>query len=257
MRPSFSFSRLFGGRFSAGRRSVTIVIVALLGFGALLSLLFPSAFADNIRHLPGRWDHPWTFLTYPLAVEIGNGLFGAFFAVILLFWVYSIGISLESDLGQNRYLALWGVATVVPALLLTIPGVSAPAFGPLLPISVLTAVWAARNAEAQVLAMALFPLQAKWIAAITAVGVFATYFRMSLPASVVALIPMGIGWLWATEKIPGLSYRGSTKSKPSKAERAREMEFERAVGSRKTEREEKERLRRLLEGPSSSDRDGL
>ena len=251
MRPAFSLDRLL-----PGRRSVTILIVVLLVAGAALSLFFPGAFLQNVVHLPGRWTHPWTFLTYPLALRVEGGLFGPFFTVLLLFWVYSIGTSLESDLGQNRYLPLWGVATILPALLLTIPGVSAPAYGPLLPVATLTVVWAVRNAGAQVLAMALFPLQAKWIGVLAGIGVFIQYYNVSIPAGIVSLLPLGLAYLWASGKIPGLPYAASTKLKPSKAERAREIQFDQAVAARKSEREEKERLRRLLEGPSSSDRDG-
>ena len=79
MRPSFSFDRL-----RPLTRSATTAIVALLAVGALLSLLFPFGFLANVIHEPGRWTHPWTFLTYPLAVRLGGGLFGPFFTALLL-----------------------------------------------------------------------------------------------------------------------------------------------------------------------------
>ncbi len=250
MRPSFSFGPI--GDWLSKEGGATLAIVALLGLGAILSLLVPP-FAPAVAHLPGRWTTPWTFLTYPLAVEVAGGLFGPFFTVLLLFLVYSLGTQVERELGQGRYLAFWGVATLLPALLLSIPGFAVPLFGPTLPVAALIVVWAVRNAGAQVLAMALFPLQAKWFAAIAAAGVFAQYYRISVPASLMALVPLGIAWAWAADRIPPLPYRA--RFRPSKAEQKREIDFQKAVRERRDERAEKERLRRLLEGPPS-DRDG-
>ncbi|RYG96390.1 MAG: hypothetical protein EON58_12170, partial [Alphaproteobacteria bacterium] len=85
-------------------------------------------------------SRPWTFITYPLAMILQDGLAGPLFTLFLLMWTYQIGTSIEGELGRTRYLVFWAAATVLPALLMLTT--RAPLLGPSLPVGALTCAWA-------------------------------------------------------------------------------------------------------------------
>lgn len=242
MRP---FSSL--GLNAPRRWTATLALVAALGVMSLATLLIP-ALARALVFLPElALSRPWTLLTYPFALTVAGGLTGPLFTALLLFWTYQIGTSIEGERGQPRYLGFWAAATLLPALLMLVPG-GAPLDGPSLPIAALTVVWATRNATAQVLLMGLVPLAAKWIGALAALGIFAQYYRFGPVAGVLAILPLALAWAWASERIPVLPYVACRQSKPSRAAQQREIDFMAEVAKRKTERAERERLRKLLGG---------
>lgn len=227
------------------RWTVTLALVAALGVMSLVTLLFPIVWAALAFVPESALGRPWTPITYPFALTVGSGLFGPLFTALLLFWTYQIGSSIENDQGQTRYLGFWGLATLLPAALMLVPGAGGVLAGPSLPIAALTVVWATRNANSQVLMMGFFPIAAKWIGALAALGIFAQYYPASILAGILSLVSLGIAWAWAAEKIPVFPYHA--RRKPSKAEAKREINFTKEVAKRKDERSDCERLRKLLE----------
>ena len=236
------------------RVTATSVIVAALGVGALFGLLFPYA----ARYLDFNpllaLSRPWSYFTYPLTVPLEGGFAGPIFTVFLLLWVYQIGTQIESALGMPRFIGLWLAGTLLPAILFTIPGTQAPLSGPMLPVAVLTVAWATRNANSQLMIFGIVPLAAKWIGAIFALGVFARYYPLGVAPALVSLLPLALTYAFAAEKIPGLAWAApAVNRKKSKEEKRKEIDFLDEVRKREKERDEKERLRRLLEGPSADD----
>ncbi|MER3495700.1 MAG: hypothetical protein C4320_02070 [Armatimonadota bacterium] len=231
----------------------TTVIVGLLGVGALLTLLAPAA-GLALSFVPREFvTRPWTALTYPLVISISGGLGGPIFTALLLFWTYQVGRSLEAVMTTPRFIKLWLFGTLFPALILSPVSSSLLLAGPLFPVSVLTVVWATRNANSPVLLMGFFPLAAKWIGALAALGVLATYYPAGPLIGLLALVPLGLAWAFALGRIPGLRVAVPRVAKPTKEQRRRDAEFEGEVARRRAEREEKDRLRRLLEGPAADD----
>lgn len=231
------------------RWTATLALVVALGVMSLVTLLFPVVAAFLSFASTEALRQPWSFITYPFTLSIGRDLFGPLFTLLLLLWTYQIGTSVENDQGRGRYLGFWALATVLPALLLLIPGARGVLMGPYLPIAALTVAWATRNANTPVLLMGLVPIAAKWIGALAALGIFAQYYGFGVLTAVLMLVPLGLSWAWAAERIPVLPYHERRYAhKPSKVEAQREIDFMKEVAKRKDDRAEKERLRRLLEG---------
>ena len=228
-----------------GGWTATLVIVAALGVMSIVTFLLP-AIGLWLSYLPQvALSRPWTVITYPFAIRVQAGIAGPLFTLFLLLWTYQIGATIESEQGRTRYLIFWAVATVLPALLLTVTGV--PLFEPSLPIGALTCAWAARRPNAQVMLFGILPLAAKWIGALATLGIFLQYWQFGGPiAALLSIISLGLAAVWAAGKIPFLPY--VQKYKPSKAEAQREIDFMKEVSRRKDDRADRERLRKLLEG---------
>lgn len=233
--------------------TVTLSLVVALGVGAMLTLLFPGAIGNNLVYVPTEvLSRPWSVLLYPFAVPMWGGLLGPIWTLFLLLWTWRVGSFLEEKLEAKRFILLLLAATLVPAAILSIPGAQSALIGPFMPVSVLTVVWATRNANMPLCFMG-FSVAAKWVGALSALGIFAEHYRMSIAAGFVSLIPLGIAWAWAAERIPVLPFY--VKRKPTKVEAQRDIDFMKEVAKRKDararrneDRDETERLRRLLEG---------
>ena len=226
--------------------SVTLGLVVALGIGALLTLLFPYAIGMNLMYVPAEaLAQPWSILLYPFAVPMWGGLLGPVWTVFLLLWTWRTGSFLEEKLELRRYVALLLAATIVPAGLLSIPGAQSILVGPFMPVAVLTVVWATRNATMPMCFWG-FSVAAKWVGALSALGIFAEHYRIGIAAGFVSLVPLGIAWAWAAERIPFLPFY--VKARPSKQEAQREIDFMKEVAKRKDDRADRERLRKLLEG---------
>lgn len=244
MKKGMSVSTALGLR-TPDRRSATFAIVAVLGAMSILTLLVPAIGQWLIYQPQNVLSRPWTVLTYPLALTVGGGLTGPIFTLFLLLWTFQIGDTVESEQGKPRYLAFWAAATVLPALLMLATG--APLIGPSLPIAALTVLWAARRPNAMLMLFGIVPIAAKWIGALSALGIFAEYYRIGGPVTgLLSIVSLGVALAWAMNLIPGLPY--IKKAKPSKQTVQREIDFMKEVAKRKDDRAEKERLRKLLEG---------
>lgn len=199
----------------------------------------------------GRVDRPWTFLTYPFAID-GNG-FGVLTLILTWLWFYWICSSLEAtDKALNLVLYFFTYtllgALFVPFMgrLLNMPTVVT---GIMLPVSALTCLWCSRNQQAEVRLMMMIPVSGRIMAIVSTVLVAIMYGTNYPLLGLLAAVPCAIGWFqgsWqpinSTKKKVNLG-RGIKSSNPQAFE-----EYMSKVREKEKEREEKERLRKLFEG---------
>jgi membrane associated rhomboid family serine protease len=214
---------------------------------------FPEAGAQVAQALAfdGTLARPWTLLTYPFVLLGGQ----VFFALFLCLWLAFIGQQLEPEFGSAKFVGAFFLSTLVGSLALLV--VQAPAMGPGLPVAAMTVLWCALNPFRTILVMFVVPLQARWLALLTAAFVFFGAGAGNVLAGGLSLVPLALAWFggpWAAGR-PGRHLavqagRGATKSP---AEFADYME---KVRRKEREREERERLRRLLEGSSDEGPEG-
>ena len=127
--------------------------------------------------------------------------------------------------------------------------------GPWLPISALTVIWAARNQSAQLRLYGLIPMSGRLLAVITVVMDIFMLGSQSPVIGVVATLPLGLWWLFGNNQIPFASFSGESISKRltdrpvMRGTQVYDQKYYDDVKDREIEREEKERLRRLFEGP--------
>jgi membrane associated rhomboid family serine protease len=208
---------------------------------------------------PEALREPWRLVTYAWAHSpLGDGLGILMFAFLCL-WVYWIAPSIEGSMGSVRFAILWFVATILGGLALAIgaivAGIGLHEAGPWLPISALTMIWAARNQSAQLRLYGLIPVSGKMLAVITVVMDIFMLGSRSPVIGVVATLPLGLWWLFGNDKIPFAQVsaeRSSTRLTDRPVMRGAQVydqKYYDDVKDREIEREEKERLRRLFEGP--------
>jgi len=223
-----------------------------VGFTVLLTLGLPIGWGTEGAPLPP--PRPSTapppvlgVLTYPLA-DPGAGQ--AFLSLVLtLFWFFSIGGSLESELGSRRFATFLAIATVLEGLMLwggsKAVGANVVVFGPGLPVAATTVAWGARNSKAVVRLWGLLPVSGLVIVLLT-VGIVLFGYGTGNPAlGFIAAIPLGLAFAWAADRLPGLPYRPAVQ-KISKQQLAQEREYYDDVKRREQKRAEEERLRKLL-----------
>jgi hypothetical protein len=197
---------------------------------------------------------PWAFLTYPFAEPLGGG-FGVIFLLILAFWLFWVGGALERDLGSLRLGLLWVASTLAGAVCVIVGALVAHATnwvvaGSLLPISVFTVIWGIRNKTAAVQLMMVIPITGYWMAWLSVAIVFVEFGQLNLMIGAFACLPLALGWAFAANKIPGLTYGKPAVAayKPSKEQVKKQEAFFDDVRKREQERSERERLRKLFEG---------
>lgn len=211
------------------------------------------AFFDEI--LPLRTGEvarqPWTVLTYPFFQASEFVWF-----VILLLWLYSIGGGVERELGSRRYTIFWIASSLTGALLfmlgVSVAGMAGMLFGALLPISAVTTVWCARNPTSEVRMFCVLPITGQILGWVTAGVVLFDMGRIHPIVGVFCAANCALAYLFARGKIPAIPF----KSPPAKAGPRGKFyseEYYSDAARRAKEREEKERLRKLLEGDSGSD----
>lgn len=210
---------------------------------------------------------PWTLVLYPFA-GLGMGA-DIFFFLLTLVWIYFVGRQIEIDLGLVGLLAVFFGGSLLAGLLIvgaaSILGSPFVLAGSLLPLSILTCLWASRRPTSQILIYGIFPLQAKWLAVLDAVLVLFNVGSGQPVLGVVALIPLALAWLWGAGKL-GLAYGNRAaqvfsvaERKAAKARAQEDAAYFENVRKREQEREEKERLRKLFENSlrdSGEDPDG-
>lgn len=201
---------------------------------------------------------PWGIITFPLATPGSPGeILGVLFTCL---WVYFLGRSLEDDLGSGLMLALFGGLTLVSSAAWLLGSLAINA-GPLLaglslPLAAMTVVWAMRNQEQSILFMMIIPLKAKYLAILVAVITLFTAGAASPFMGVFALIPLGVGLLYATNRLPGLRYGATPADSAYKKKNNEEfLRFQDEVRKKEKEREERERLRKLFEASLRDDDD--
>ncbi len=245
---------------SAYRRQgapVTMGIIVALVALSVFFLLTEYRYAELVAFYPGWIGRPWTVLTYPFLYQVvgGFGVIGLIFTVMWLLW---IGGTIEREQGVRRYLAIWVLFTVLPALCLTIgwsvTRATEPILGPWLPLSALTVIWGFRHPTATIRLFAILPITGFWLALLSVVIVFVDYAHPPL-LGVFACLPLLLAYLFATDRLPGLRYAVAVAQyQPSKAQQEKERRYFDDVRKREQERAERERLRKLFE--KSFDEDG-
>ncbi len=252
---SFSDDILRAIRRASAPATVSLVIALGVAYVAAWLSKSPVLF-DLLAFLPHS-PKLWTALTYPFA-SLGSG--DAFiWLLVLLWWLWSMGGSVERDMGTNRYLILFFACTLVGALSMVLASIiqraSAPLAGSLIPIASITIAWGIANPTSQILFMLVIPLQGKWLALITALVVLFALGSGSPVVGVFALLPLALAASVANNRIPFFPYSGAlySRQKSRKIDSVKAKVIEDKVRSRKKEREEKERLRKLFEDSMKDD----
>lgn len=235
----------------------TVAIMVSLGVAALINWftmnqLFPFLAFSGIGKI-------WTLITYPWAFMPLGSAGTLIFLVFSMYWFLMVGSTVENDLGQKRYWEFLATMTLIPAIICAL---AAPSFGihlllagPTFPLSALTVAWATRHPEMPVSLFGCIPLAAKWLGWIAAFGIFFSYGFGSPVFGVIATLYLGLAYLYASGKLPGLTYgRPVYKATQSKSQKLREEAYYDDVIRRENERAERERLRKLFESSISDDK---
>lgn len=206
----------------------------------------------------GIGQNPWALLSFPLASS-GSGSM-IFFVLLTCMWTYMIGRSLESDIGPGLLMGVFGALTLSAStawiLGSLVTGGSPLLAGMFLPLSALTVIWAMRNPEHSILFMMIVPVKAKYLAIVSAVIVLFSMGAGMPLMGVFALLPLLLGFLYATNRIPGLRF-GVTPVETGQKKKSNEefRRFQDEVRKKEKEREERERLRKLFEASLIDDKD--
>lgn len=202
--------------------------------------------------------NPWSILTFPLA---SMGAPGEIISVLFTcLWSYWVGRSLEKDTGPGLLVGIFGVLTLASSVAWIlgslVVGANPLLAGVSLPLAALTVIWAMRNPEHTILLMMIVPVKAKYLAVITAVVTLFTAGGPSPLMGVFALLPLLLGFLYATNRIPGLRF-GTTPADSVQKKKSNEefRRFQDEVRKKEKEREERERLRKLFEASLIDDKD--
>lgn len=227
-------------------------VVAWMGVRALTELL-----AFNPAQTLAR---PWTLFTYPLS-SAGDGRDAIFF-LILCWWFYMVGSSLETTLKPRGILLAFGAFAVLGSLSIWLGSLVMPGaltlVGPSLPVAAMTVLWGARFKTSIVQLMLVIPIQGRWIALLTALLVLFGYGSGAPLMGLFACVPLALAWAWGDNRLPFFPFDPVTaKPKLSKAQVEAEERFLREVKERELHRrrreKENERLRKLFEVHSNDD----
>lgn len=220
----------------------SLILTALVGWVTQGRTLFILALA------PGQ---PWGVVTFPWAFSPLGSLFGTFFLIILVAFLFQFGSSLEREMNTSRIAAFWFLATVVFGGV----GLALGAFlsGPVLPGAALITLWCARNRSAQMMLWGIVPLSGTWMAALVAASVLFSFGAGNPLIGVVLALPLGLVWLYGLERLPIAFAGGGTARRAKhltvvKGGTKYDDAYYENVKRREIEREEQERLRKLFEG---------
>ncbi|HVT10765.1 MAG TPA: hypothetical protein VHE55_00745 [Fimbriimonadaceae bacterium] len=239
----------------------TIAILALM---IASSIYWWSVHQKGIEGLmiTSEWtSSPWQLVTYSFAYEPLSNALSLMFFTVLLVWVFYAGSSVEREIGPGRFAALWFATGAIPALLIglyaTVAGIHFGFGGPFLAADGITVAWCARNANSSVYLYGVLPIAGKWLAVLSAVGIFFLYGAGQPVFGVLAAAPLILPWLYASNRLPGITYRGepraaSEKQNLKRHERMDNKYFE-DVRRREQERAEREKLRKLFEDSMKDD----
>lgn len=242
---------------------MTLIVLCIVG---ALSVWASNGVFELLAHRVGSFSRPWTLLTYPFAIgTLAGGGFGLIWLAFLAMWLYQVGGQIEGELGTKKYVGLWLILTILPALVLLptaflgsqkLFAEGTMLFGSLLPVGGITVVWATRYPTTPVSMFGVIPLQAKWIGYFMVAAVILSYggngnFLIGIVAALSLLFP----FFFARNQVPGFPYSvgAYSKARQTKEQIRKEKEYFDDVKRREKEREERERLRKLFE--SSLDED--
>ena len=236
---------------------VCIAIIIVSSINLVLSfVLQPANWNLYLAFLPTyAASRPWTFLTYPFAIDL-NGLIGVIFSC---WWLYGIGGSVERELGTTRFSVFWAAMSVIPAMVMWAAMPLTHQINPLvfmfLPLAGVTIAWATRNPTAIVNFMLIIPIQARWLGMLTAALVLFGYGIGHPMLGLFACLHLILAFLYAGNYLPFLPY-GRTRyvrKQEHWKKSERDDSYLSNVKQRQMEREERDRLRKLFEGSIKDD----
>lgn len=247
--------------FRRGGVPGTIGLIASLLAVFVLSWLMSGKIADPLQFY-SNWSQPWGLVTYMWA-SMGNGQ-ELFWFLIELYWLWWVGSAAEAQLGTGKFVGFFIVSGVVAALFIWAglsmvhPGLYVAIMGgPGLAIAALTVAWGARNPHQNILLFGIIPIPG-WILAWLTVALtlfgYGSMYRAPLIGGF-AVLHLGLAYLFATNRIPGLLYSREQAPRRSqlKATEARDRSYYDDVKKREQERAERERLRKLFEDSMKDD----
>jgi len=235
--------------------AVTTLLVISLGLTALYLSINKFQGIEFIGYAGAGIAKPWTLLTYPWAplIETGRGLVGSIF---LMIWLYWIGRSVERDLSPSKMAGFWFAVTLAGALGnwvgMSATRVFAPLLGPEIPIAALTILWCTRNPSHTIRVYMVIPVTGKWIAWITVACVLVGYGYEVPLMGIVDCIPLFLAYLYAANRLPRLAYgsggvyQATQKEATTRGQVMYDQSYFDEVKRREKEREERERLKKLL-----------
>jgi hypothetical protein len=189
--------------------------------------------------------------------------------VFLCMWIFFTGGSIERELGQAKYIVLWLVMILLPALFIVLLGpLTGQGFGTggmWLPEAAITIVWCVRNPTQTIMLYGIIPLSGRWLGWVTAATTILLSGAGNPLFGVICALHLIVAWAYAANRIPfwvysrGGSILGKRKLADSpylkKHERMGKAYFD-DVKKREKERDERERLRKLFESSIQDDEGG-
>lgn len=230
--------------------TVALVVAIIISYLLFWTRLMPVPVVQNLVFATdSALSAPWTFVTYPFFTT--RDFIGILF---LCLWLWSVGGTIEHELGPRRYIAIWLSASVFCALGLWIGALilnrNAFLTSAWSPVAALTVIWGTRYADVPIRFMFVLSLTGKWVAWISAGLLF---FSTEPPElAPFAALPLVLAYLYAANKLAFLPYGGSISLRgrgraTSGTRRIYREEYYDDVKRREQQRAEKERLRKLFE----------
>lgn len=230
---------------------VLMIAALVLYWVRLTAVLAPLGFISSPQLTLAR---PWTFFTYWLVPDPGPyGLLSMLFGCL---WLWSIGGTVERELGSLRFAIIWLVFAGLPAAFVLLGAamlhVLVPIYSPWIPLSMITVMWGTRNPDVMVTFLFVLPLTGKWMAWLSVAFVL---FGTPYEVAPFAAIPAILAYYFAANKLPFVAYaRGdSAYSGASKKWERYDKSYYEEVQRREKDREERDRLRKLFEGSMQDD----
>lgn len=118
----------------------------------------------------------------------------------------------------------------------------------MLPLSGITMAWCGANSEAEIRLFLVFPIKGKWLALFEVGLVFFAFGYPHWIQGIAFVLPLALFWFLGTGKIPlPVGRRFFVPKAPLKKTEREFDKYRDEIHRRATEREEKERLRKLFE----------
>lgn len=227
------------------------------------SLIFWGARLGGIENFLLGTDWPsqvWTVITYPWANMPYGDVLSLVFFFLTLYWMWFAGSEVERAYGNVKYLIVWFGSTLLGGLFLwlgaKLAGVPLVYGGFWLPVAAVTVCWCYVNPQGQIMLYGMIPINSRVLAIITAITLILVHgsrhpiigFASALHLIPVAIFAAGKISLPSIKRTPKMEDRAYLK----KSERMDKSYYD-DVKKRETEREEKERLRKMFESSLNDD----
>jgi hypothetical protein len=244
------------------RRQLAPVTVGIMVALVAMSLFFWFTHGKSQLSLVMSNDfltRPWTVITYVFADQFLGDVQQLIWLVILMGWMLLSCASVERTIGTAKYVALWVITSILPALcfglganFLHLPIIL---YGPFFPIAAISFVWALNNKSFS-LYLFFIPISGLVLCYLIPLGILFGYGMGAPMLGLFACLYLIPAYFYGSNRIPFLLYevRGYQNYKPSKAQKQKEANYFSEVDKRKQERAERERLRKLFESSLDDDK---